>query len=92
MRFIPYKYRPSLGFMLLVTSWILVAAFLVWGSRTPDLDVAWKVRHQIRVEGSVALTDDEAAALRRVLNAHPEIRLEIRPGNMAVVRVEETGE
>jgi len=84
MRFIPYKYRPSFGFIVVVACLVLTAAFFVWGSARPDLDLAWEVTHRLRQGETVQLTPDEQAALRRAVEKHPELRLGISPDGFAV--------
>jgi len=83
---LPYRLRPGPGFVVLVTAWVLVALFLLWGFATPDLDVVWSIRHGLRFEESVALSDEERAALERSLERHPELRLAITPDGRAVRR------
>lgn len=86
---IPYKYRPSFGFILLVFIWIFVAVFFLWGYSEPDLDVAWRVLHRLKGQEAVTVSADEAAAVRRAAVEHPELRLEMTPEGKAFRRPRE---
>jgi hypothetical protein len=74
---IPYRYRPTLGFVVLVLSWALVAAFLWWGAQRPDLDVVWETCDYLRPGECRVLDADERAALERTLQRHPELGIRI---------------
>ncbi len=74
---IPYRYRPTLGFVVLALSWLLVAAFFLWGAQRPDLDVVWGIYDRLQVGDSVQLTREELGALQRTLARHPELGMRI---------------
>jgi len=74
---IPYRYRPTLGFIVLVLSWALVATFFWWGTQRPDLDVVWEVSDHLQSGDRRVLTPDERSALERTLQRHPQLGLRI---------------
>ncbi len=85
MKFIPYRFRPSLGFLLLIVVAIATTVFFAWGLQEPDLDVAWRVEHRLQKGAALELTADERAALERALAGHPELGLAIDDEGRAVL-------
>ena len=96
MKFIPYRFRPSLGFLLLIVVSVATVIFFAWGLQEPDLDIVWRVQHGLRQGPSVELTGSEQAALERALVKYPELRLAIDADGRAVrsqvVRAEDSQE
>ncbi len=84
MKFIPYRFRPSLGFLLLVVVSVATVLFFGWGLREPPLDIVWRVQHGLRQGPAVELTAAERVALERALASHPELRLAIDDEGRAV--------
>lgn len=74
---IPYRYRPTLGFVMLVLSWAFVVAFFWWGAQRPDLDVVWELYDRLQAGESVSLCPEERDALERTLSRHPELGMRI---------------
>lgn len=81
---LPYRYRPSAGFLFLVASGIAVILFLAWGFAQPDLDRAWWGAARLEREPQAALTEDEAAALKRSLERYPDLAGNLGPDGRAV--------
>lgn len=84
MKMIPYRYRPSLGFVLLIAIVVATVTFFVWALQEPDLDVAWRVDHRLRGETALELSADERAALERAIARHPDLGLAIDEAGRAV--------
>jgi hypothetical protein len=84
MKFIPYRFRPSLGFLLLILVSVATVIFFAWGLQEPDLDIVWRVQHGLRQGPSVELNESDRAALERALVSHPELRLAIDGEGRAV--------
>lgn len=66
---------PGGGFLLLVTSWGGLAAFLAWGLAPPDLDRAWWILARAD-QGATELSADDAALLARCIERHPDLALD----------------
>lgn len=99
MRFLPYRFRPSLGFLLLLVVSVSTVVFFAWGLQEPDLDIVWRIQHGLRQGPAVELTAAESAAFQRALASHPELGLAldeegraVRAGADGAGNVEEGGE
>ncbi len=84
MKLIPYRFRPSFGFLLLIVVSVATVLFFAWGLQEPDLDIVWRVQHGLRQGPFVELTGSERAAVERALVDHPELRLAIDSEGRAV--------
>ena len=84
---IPYRYRPSVGFMMLVFFWLAVAAFFWWGSREPELDKVWRIEHRLKQQQvAVEVNEEERAALLLTLERHPDSRIRLNAEGKAVLK------
>jgi hypothetical protein len=54
--------RPSIGFLAVCATYLLVAAFFLFGLTTPDLDRVWRLHHLLKI-GEVSLLDPADKAL-----------------------------
>ena len=70
---IPYRWRPSLGFVWLVTVAVAGVGFLAWGLRTPVLEEVWQMDIELRIGERPPLGRGELRRLRSALRAHPEL-------------------
>jgi hypothetical protein len=70
---IPYRRRPSPGFVLVITVYLLIAAVLGWASSTPPLETVWRLDLELSLGARPPLTDGERALLQRSLAAHPDL-------------------
>jgi hypothetical protein len=55
--------RPSSGFVAVCATYVLAAAFLVWGFATPDLDRVWALHHELKI-GKLGAPDTSCSAAR----------------------------
>jgi hypothetical protein len=84
---IPYRYRPSIGFLLLVFIWLAVATFFWWGSREPDLDKVWRIEHRLKQQQSaIEVSAEERAALELTLERHPNSRILLNDEGKAMLK------
>ncbi len=70
---IPYRWRPSLGFIWLATVAVACVLFLGWGFRIPVLEEIWRMDIELRIGERPPLGRGELARLRSSLWAHPEL-------------------
>ncbi len=87
MKWIPYRYRPSFGFLLVVFSLLALGLFFRWGLSEPDLDKVWRIQHRLRQGEAVVVTGGERNAVERCLLRHPELELAVEADGR-VVRVD----
>jgi hypothetical protein len=62
---------PSVGFVAVCLIYGLLAAFLLWGLSTPDLDRVWKLDLKLRTGNLTALDDGDRRLLERALTRYP---------------------
>jgi hypothetical protein len=84
MKLIPYRFRPSLGFLWLLAVAIGSVWFVIWGLQEPDLDVVWRVQESRRQGQPISLSAGEQAALERAASRHPELAPLVDQQNSAV--------
>lgn len=75
--------RPSPGFLVLLTSWLLAAGLLGWGLSRPDLDRAWLSLLRAESPAFAGFTDEESELLQKVIRSHPSLALERLDGRAA---------
>ena len=68
---IPYRYRPTLGFLLVCVVYTCCILFLRWGAHSPDLDRVWFLDKELRTGVRTELTDEDLGALFRSMERHP---------------------
>ena len=64
---------PSLGFCLIVLTYLLTAGFFAWGLSTPPLDRVWQLHHQLKTGDLYALGRDDRELLEAAMARHPEL-------------------
>ena len=62
---------PSSGFVFLVSCWIAVLLFFLWGLAEPDMDRVWHMMHRFEAGDLSSMTDEEEEALEECLDAIP---------------------
>ncbi len=65
--------RPSVGFVGVCLSYALVAAFVLWGFSTPDLDRVWTLHHLLKTGQQWELDRGDRELLGRAMARHPEL-------------------
>jgi hypothetical protein len=70
---IPYRYRPTLGFLLVCAVYTGCVLFLAWGASPPDLDRVWFLEKELRTGVRTELSEGDLAAIFRSLERHPEL-------------------
>ena len=91
MRPVPYRARPSLGFLLGVMIVLGVGSFIAWGIQTPDLDVIWRLSHELKLGRRPPLTHREREILQAGLIRFPALANELRHGSSALISRNEDG-
>lgn len=66
------QHRPSFGFLLAVSSYLLLGGFFAWGWATPELATVQPLYEQL-YSGSQTLDAQTAQKLAHSLQRHPEI-------------------
>jgi len=84
---LPYRYRPSPGFLFLVICAVGAILFLAWGFSTPDLDRAWWGITRIEAGEASELTPEEADALGRLRERYPELAATVGPDGRVIERL-----
>lgn len=64
---------PSAGFLLLLATIAVTAAFLLWGYTQPDLDRVWWRLQEVQTGRIHQLSDDDLHLLRKTFTDHPEL-------------------
>jgi hypothetical protein len=65
--------RPSLGFSLVVVTYVLSAAFFAWGLSTPPLDRVWQLHHELKIGRVFKLSKDDRRLLLESMREHPAL-------------------
>ena len=65
--------RPSLGFSLVVATYVLSAAFFAWGLSTPPLDRVWQLHHELKIGRVFKLSKDDRRLLLGSMREHPAL-------------------
>ena len=84
------RYRPSLGFGLLLASWASLAGLLGWGFSPPELDRVWWVVQRMKLDDFSGLTEAEAELITRAVQRRPELAAAFAGGSRPVGVVEPT--
>jgi hypothetical protein len=72
---------PSLGCLAVCTTYILVAAFFIWGFSTPDLDRVWTLHHQLKIGKLEKLKAADRALLEDCMARHAELARDLMDGD-----------
>ena len=65
--------RPSIGFVAVCLTYVLVAAFFLWGLKTPDLDRVWTLHHLLKIGEMEKLGKEDEDILARSMNRHEQL-------------------
>jgi len=63
---------PSFGFLLLATSYGLLASFLTWGYAQPDLESGWYILQKMQRDNFTGLAPSDVQTLNRLLHKYPQ--------------------
>jgi len=61
---------PSPGCLAVCTTYVLVAAFFIWGFSTPDLDRVWTLHHELKIGKMEKLKAGDRALLEECMARH----------------------
>ncbi len=64
---------PSLGFVAICITYLLVTAFFLWGLHTPDLDRVWTLHHELKTGRMKKLKKVDRNLLLGAMRRHPEL-------------------
>ena len=64
---------PSLGCVAVCATYLLVAAFFVWGFTTPDLDRVWTINHEMKIGKLKKLKASDRALLEDCMARYPRL-------------------
>lgn len=64
---------PSLGCMAVCATYVLVAAFFIWGFSTPDLDRVWALNHELKIGKLKKLKAGDRALLEDCMARYPRL-------------------
>jgi hypothetical protein len=70
---IPYRRKPSVGFVYLLLVVIATAAFFTWGLARPRLEEAWRLDIELGLGKRPPLSKAEMGRLQATLVAHPAV-------------------
>jgi hypothetical protein len=65
--------RPSLGFTLVIATYVLSIAFFAWGLSTPPLDRVWQLHHELKIGSVYKLSKEDRQLLLTAMAAHPSL-------------------
>jgi hypothetical protein len=83
---IPYRYRPSPGFLLVCSVYAAVASFFLWGFSRPDLDRIWFIEHELEVGRTSNVDRSDLKLLVRAFSEHPELLRDfLKGGDIRIV-------
>jgi hypothetical protein len=87
-----YRYRPSLGFLLVCLVYIAGVTFIVWGFLQPDLDRVWFLKHELRIGVRGELSAEDIDVLLRSMAAHPDLCEDLTDGApIAIISAQTSG-
>ncbi len=69
----PLSKMPSLGFVAICATYVLVIAFFLWGLSTPDLDRVWTLHHELKIGRIGRLKEPDREMLLRAIERHPPL-------------------
>jgi len=64
---------PSWGCLAVCATYVLVAAFFIWGFSTPDLDRVWTLHHELKIGKLLKLKAGDRALLEECMARHPRL-------------------
>jgi len=64
--------RLSFGFLLLASSYGLLASFLAWGYTQPDLESGWYILQKMQRDNFTGLAPSDVQTLNRLLHKYPQ--------------------
>lgn len=70
---IPYRFRPSMGFVLLCLAFGITIKFFVWGLKPPLLDRVWKGDLALRTGKIVSMPDSLKEDLASAFKQHNDL-------------------
>ena len=70
---VPYRVRPSAGFVLLVAVVVATVGFFTWGLRRPRLEEVWRLDIELGLGTRPPLSGSEMRRLQETLVDHPEL-------------------
>jgi hypothetical protein len=65
--------RPSLGFSLVVFTYLVSIAFFAWGLDTPPLDRVWQLHHELKIGRTYKLSKEDRSLLQSAMLRHPAL-------------------
>jgi hypothetical protein len=71
---------PSLGFVAVCATYVLVAAFFIWGFSTPDLDRVWTLHHELKIGRLQKLKAGDRALLEDCMAHHSQLARDLLDG------------
>ncbi len=73
--------RPSVGFVLVFLTYVLVVAFFVFGFSVPDLDRVWTLHHFLKIGSIERLDPVDKALLDVAMKRHTRLTGALLGGN-----------
>jgi hypothetical protein len=64
---------PSLGFSLVVFTYLVSIAFFAWGLDTPPLDRVWQLHHELKIGRTYKLSKEDRSLLQSAMLRHPAL-------------------
>lgn len=71
---------PSPGCLAVCATYLLVAAFFVWGFSTPDLDRVWTLHHELKIGKLLKLKAGDRALVEDCMARHPRLARDLLDG------------
>ena len=71
---------PSLGCLAVCATYLLAAAFFIWGFSTPDLDRVWTLHHELKIGKLQKLKAGDRALLEDCMARHAELASDLMDG------------
>jgi hypothetical protein len=65
--------RPSLGFTLVIATYVLSISFFAWGLSTPPLDRVWQLHHELKIGRLYKLSREDRQLLLSAMADHPSL-------------------
>ncbi|MBN1654739.1 MAG: hypothetical protein JXA30_13290 [Deltaproteobacteria bacterium] len=77
---------PSIGFIALLLTYGLAAAFFLWGFSQPDLDRVWYLHHELKIGRTYQIKKRDKKILLRAMARHRELARALLPsGEIGIV-------
>ncbi len=71
---------PSWGCLAVCATYVLAAAFFVWGFSTPDLDRVWTLHHELKIGKLLKLKAGDRGLLEECMARHPRLARDLLDG------------